>query len=371
MGTNSLAPELLIFGAGEHARRVAKALGARGHHVEAFISSSPSVHQLDGIPVVSWSELEGRAFQASSLICAIFNRNDPYDQLVGIAQAHGFVDPVMPWQYDPWLKRELGWCYWLDGNSKPFEEREEDQDYIAALSLLGDDESRETFRRIHAFRSGEDLSFSSYRCADHQYFNDLTLSGLKPDQPISYLDIGAYNGDTLKVLLQHQAVGRAWLFEPERTNYQALQKATLELIGQYPTLQAVALPLALGHSNAFIELVGEGEAASVHGESGSNSMQLIQAVRGDELLPQDKVDFIKVDAEGADLAAIEGLAKLIRRSKPIMAISIYHRPQDIVDIPLAVAQLLQDAGARYRFHIRQHMSNSFDSVLYAIPELST
>ena len=60
---------------------------------------------------------------------------------------------------------------------------------------LGDDESRETLLRLCAFRLGLDLEFSSFLSTEPHYFNALTLPPLQ-GKAITYIDCGAYNGDT-------------------------------------------------------------------------------------------------------------------------------------------------------------------------------
>ena len=82
------------------------------------------------------------------------------------------------------------------------------------------------------------------------------------------------------------------------------------------------------------------------------------------MLPGHHVDFIKLDVEGAEIAALRGGAELILRSRPILAVSLYHRPEDVWEIP----ELLMDMCTHYRFYLRQHLFNSFESVLYAIPD---
>ena len=103
----------------------------------------------------------------------------------------------------------------------------------------------------------------------------------------------------------------------------------------------------------------------MHNAAGVSDARLIHVVRGDDLFPFEKVDFIKIDAEGTDLDALLGMAGLIRRSSPVLAVSVYHQPRDIIDLPLAISVLLE--GLSYRFYLRQHMYNSFDSVFYAAP----
>jgi hypothetical protein len=90
----------------------------------------------------------------------------------------------------------------------------------------------------------------------------------------------------------------------------------------------------------------------------------IAAVALDEILPNIKIDFIKLDVEGAEAQVIDGARKMINRCRPVLAISLYHKPNDLWELP----ELLFDLCPGYDFYIRQHYFNSFESVLYAIPK---
>ena len=358
---------VLIFGAGSHARKVAEALLNKGHHVLGFVVSRPTADSLDDLPVYGWSSIGDHQFPSvTQLICAIFNRNDPYAELVALANRYGFDRILMPWDYYPYLERDLGWCYWLSPESaNPLETIEASIPYQQVLSLLADQESKDTFRRIHAFRQGDDLAFSKATASEPQYFNDFTLAPFAERPSITYLDVGAYDGDTLRILSASKAVTRAILFEPEATNYAALQVNLKDLNQLHPAMKIQALPLALGNDDHFLQISGQGEAASLHGAADASDSRLIHVVRGDDLFPFETIDFIKIDAEGADLDALLGMADMIRRSSPVLAVSLYHRPRDITDLPIAISSLLE--GLSYRFYLRQHMYNSFESVFYAVP----
>jgi FkbM family methyltransferase len=56
-------------------------------------------------------------------------------------------------------------------------------------------------------------------------------------------------------------------------------------------------------------------------------------------LKLDRVDFIKMDIEGAERNAVLGAKETLRRFKPRMALCVYHRPGDPVAIPRAVLDL--------------------------------
>jgi hypothetical protein len=56
------------------------------------------------------------------------------------------------------------------------------------------------------------------------------------------------------------------------------------------------------------------------------------------------------------------MVRALERARPRLAISIYHRPEDLWVIPEWV-------GRRYdRLYVRQHGAHGFDTVLYALPE---
>ncbi len=71
--------------------------------------------------------------------------------------------------------------------------------------------------------------------------------------------------------------------------------------------------------------------------------------------------FIKMDIEGAELEALRGAEKTLRRCKPNLAVCVYHKNEDILDIPLYLRELVPE----YRFYLRHHSYSLLDTVLYA------
>ena len=90
---------------------------------------------------------------------------------------------------------------------------------------------------------------------------------------------------------------------------------------------------------------------------------LVQCVALDDVLQNVAPDFIKLDVEGAEIAALSGMTRTITKYRPRLAISGYHRPQDLWEIPLKLLELLPNA----RLYVRQHGSNGFETVFYALP----
>lgn len=81
----------------------------------------------------------------------------------------------------------------------------------------------------------------------------------------------------------------------------------------------------------------------------------------DRALP--RVDFIKLDLEGAELPALQGAEQSIRRFRPRLAVSLYHRKEDFIEIPRFLAGL--DVG--YRFHLDHFTIHDEETVLFAAP----
>lgn len=84
----------------------------------------------------------------------------------------------------------------------------------------------------------------------------------------------------------------------------------------------------------------------------------------DEILREDPVTFIKMDIEGAEKEALEGAERTITQYQPKLAISVYHKPEDILELPERI--LSYDPG--YQLYMRHYSLAAFDTVLYAVPD---
>jgi len=363
-----MVSDVLIFGAGSYARKLAKAFQAEGHTVHAFLSSRPAVtDQVDGIPWYGLDAVPGTLRDAGPVACGVFNRGDDYLSIATILNNNGFDQILWPWNYYPTLHRQLGWSYWMDAEPRDLGAWQQDADYQQVINLLADEQSREIIERIIAFRCGSDLPFSAYKSEEQQYFNHLTLQALPSDRPITYLDVGAYNGDTLQNLCTKAVVGTAILLEPDPCNFSQLIETATKLSHSHPQLQPIALPMGAGSEYGCISIAANGEASSLHAtdQASSGESHAVTVIPLDHMLPASHVDFVKIDVEGHDREAINGMQNLLRRSMPVVAVSLYHRPRDFVDLTLYLKLILSDLT--YRFYVRQHLYNSFETVLYAIP----
>jgi FkbM family methyltransferase len=89
----------------------------------------------------------------------------------------------------------------------------------------------------------------------------------------------------------------------------------------------------------------------------------VDVISLDEVLQDMEVSLIKMDVEGAEMEALRGAAKTIRRCTPKLAISVYHKRDDIFKIPL----LIHSFYPRYKFYLRHHSTTFSETVLFAVP----
>ena len=74
-------------------------------------------------------------------------------------------------------------------------------------------------------------------------------------------------------------------------------------------------------------------------------------------------NLIKMDIEGGELSALNGAQRMIREYRPNLAISVYHKSNDIWQIPNLIFDLLGSC----KLYLRKHSRTIADTVLYVFP----
>lgn len=90
----------------------------------------------------------------------------------------------------------------------------------------------------------------------------------------------------------------------------------------------------------------------------------------DMILSGEKISFINADIEGAELGLLQTMENVIVRDRPVIAICVYHKKEDIIEIPKYINSITKN----YEFKIRKYQSGIncvslvHEMVLYAIPQ---
>lgn len=226
-------------------------------------------------------------------------------------------------------------------------------------NILNDEKSREAFINVLKGRAtgNNEWFLKSYEA--NQYFPDGIVT-LENDE--SFIDGGAFVGDTAEIFIAktNNIFKRIYCFEPSNDSYNKLadikkknnddERMILFKAGLYSD------NLKLGfYENAF------SPAGNTIIEQ-SLSVNSIDVVSIDKVI-KDKVTFIKMDIEGAELEALKGARETILKYRPKLAISVYHKDGDLIDIPNYIMSL----GLDYKYYLRHHNPYEFfETVFYAI-----
>jgi FkbM family methyltransferase len=252
--------------------------------------------------------------------------------------------------------------------------------YEAAWAMLADDESRAVFewrlkvRLIMPFvLRWEDvlpappapgvsgLSIGAEEeafCKDFKTGQYLLQGICMPEQGDVVLDLGAYLGDSAVIFSRLVGpTGHVYSFEALPSQFAKLEKN----LARFDCGNATACFNAAWNSNEEL-LMCENRASSA---VGCGTIP-VPGVRIDDFVRErgiERVDFIKMDIEGAEQEALEGCERTIREFTPKLALSAYHKPEDLHRI----MEIVRDINPGYRFYMRHYNPGFCDTVLYAAP----
>ncbi len=183
-----------------------------------------------------------------------------------------------------------------------------------------------------------------------QYFD--TLSPVKDEV---FVDAGSYNGDTIREFIKWSKgeYKKIYAFEANDEMIPVVEK----YLASEQVKNVMFINKATWDKEEEVNFVKDACASRV-GEEGADR---IPAIDIDSVVGDDKVTFIKMDVEGSELHSLAGAQNTIKRNKPRLAISVYHKPEDVVEIAEYILELVPE----YRLMLRQYNSNFWETVLYA------
>ncbi|PPU65522.1 FkbM family methyltransferase [Xanthomonas pisi] len=192
-----------------------------------------------------------------------------------------------------------------------------------------------------------------------------------------YVDGGAFNGDTIEGFLRacKGQFKRIHSFEPSVGNNQLIRARLNLLQDQYlkPLASSIVLhEKGLWDSNTTLkfnpgqivpnfEVSGPIQPQSAHlvdsniiGHIYDKSLEDDVSVTVPVTTIDDATDstatFIKLEIEGSELKALHGARETIKKNRPKIALSLYHKPEDFLTLMEFIAQT--DKG--YKLGFRQH-----------------
>ncbi|OUP06746.1 hypothetical protein B5F35_15100 [Anaeromassilibacillus sp. An200] len=172
-----------------------------------------------------------------------------------------------------------------------------------------------------------------------------------------FLDVGSCNLRDSIYLRDHcRHVKKVYAFEPDLENYKVCERNKETY--QFPEVEL--LPFGAWSEDTTLHFSAVGSGTSCVNDNGEISVS-VRAI--DHVIPEEEqVTFIKMDIEGSELEALKGARHTIQRCKPKLAISLYHKPEDMTEIPLYIQSLVPE----YKFYVRHHSNCYTETVFYAI-----
>ena len=202
--------------------------------------------------------------------------------------------------------------------------------------------------------------FCSIRGYEYNLGNIYFEKGIMlPKKGDVFCDIGAYNmwntEEFIKFCPEYKYV---YAFEADPVSFERCQENIKKK--QLQRTEVFNYGVWSGMSELSFESAPNGEyGGSRIAEKGNF---VIKTVALDEFLANKKIDIIKMDIEGAELEALKGAKNIIRKQKPCLCLSVYHKKWDMLELPLYIRSL----NPEYRFYLRHHTFGIWDTVLYAI-----
>lgn len=195
----------------------------------------------------------------------------------------------------------------------------------------------------------------------NQYFSKELIDFSKIDY---FVDLGMYIGDTVLQFVQatNGQYKMIYGFEPDnaiyriaQNNLKALQNISLVKKGVSDCDGRIRVVQALG----VMQTIENG----VFGEEGEeNSFDVCSL---DNYFGKHNMSngILKLDIEGAEISALHGAMEWIKRNKPIIAVCVYHKQEDILEIPKFCRQIVPE----YKTYLRHYSDNQTETVCYLIP----
>lgn len=233
---------------------------------------------------------------------------------------------------------------------------------IKSLEHFSEVESLNIFCNHVKFRVNGDFSLLA-RSQGVEYWDEALVDRTTP---VRLFDLGAFDGDTIRSGL---AVGvkfdKVAAFEPDPTNYTRL-KGWADQIKHSSSWGVAAYQFALSDETGAMSFVTRGDMTSSFGEGDENLTVSVRTTTIDECIKDLSwtPTHIKMDIEGAELAAIRGAENTIRDFQPTLMVALEHNFDDLWTIPSAISRITDG----YSYFLRHYSEQGFDVVLYAVPK---
>ncbi len=333
---------VVLYGMGDGALKIMAACQKYGIAVEGIFASDGFVrgHQFQGYPVLTLGQMEAKLKDFVVLLAFAVHDAPTIDWIHQIAQRHTLLVPDVPVVGEGLFTLE-----YLYAN----------QDKVQRVyEMWEDDRSRQIYADLLNFKVSGKLEYLDRTVSSvEEDYTEILRLGAQED----YMDIGAYDGDTILEFLQYTSTYHSiTALEPDPKNFKKL----LRTVEERRLTQVRCLPVASYSQPGKMAFAGKAGRNSALNAQGKYEMEVDSI---DHILAGAPVSYIKMDVEGAERETLLGACQTLKQYKPKLNISAYHRNEDLFDLPLLVHEMQPD----YRLLLRRHQYiPAWEILLYAI-----
>ena len=328
------AKPIVLYGMGNGADKILDWCEANEVPVQGVFASDEFVRgqQFRGFTVERYATLKER-LGAELLVVLAFasERPEVLARFAQLAQEQEVVAPHLPL----FAEEETVSKLWLAKHAEALQ-------YV--YERLADEQSRKVFAATLNYKLSGKISYL-FDCTTAREDDLQELLALGPEE--YYLDLGAYNGDTIEELgrmtsWQWQQVVAV---EPDRRNCRKLRALAEELAQRGLAVEV--------HEGGIWDAAGELSFSDSGGRQSTfigASKKVVPVTTIDIVASGRPISYIKMDVEGAEVQALTGGVRTITQYKPKLLVAAYHYDVDLFRLPQLIWQLVPD----YKIYLRKH-----------------
>ncbi len=329
---------IAVYGTGNGADRVFEEFERLGITVSAVVASDGFVRKrtFRGFEVKSISGLESEIGDFVIALAFASPLTEVIENIKSLSLRHKVIMPSVP-------------VYESEIFNKDFLKKHIDEIELA-YSSLADKQSKKVFENIVRFQISGDLNY----CFECETTKDEAFNILNLGENESFLDLGAYRGDTVEEFLKYaNSYEKIVAVEPDTRTFKKLQLNCENLEN------CTALNNAIWSENCTLTFdgnKGRGASAQAQGEEkNALCVDYITEKYGD-------FSYINIDIEGTESEMLKG-ACLTLASRPKLCMAVYHKSEDI----FALVNKIKEMNGDYKIYMRHHKHISFwDTNIYCI-----
>ncbi len=339
----SAKKKIVLYGMGDGAEKVKSVLDKNNVQVDGIMASDEFVrgHIFLGYKVKKLSETENEFKDFIVLVCFGTQLPEVMKHIVAISKKHELYAPNVPVVGEGVFDLEFA--------------RQHRGELKAAYSLLADEQSKKVFENIIRYKlSGRIDYLFSVQTDPREIYSFLKLGDNE-----TFVDLGAYNGDTAAEFIKETGgrFEKIYAAEPDSKNFRKLCE---RLCGE-KRIEAFNCGAWSEDTTLFFSSdKGRGSRA----EQTAPGAREVKMMKVDSMLKGKPASFIKMDVEGAEEQAILGAKNTIINFSPKLNIALYHRNEDMYKLPL----LINSINSNYALYIRHFpYIPDWETCLFAVP----